>query len=188
MSERREELRAIEAILMVIDQPVEATMLAQVLEIKPQEVEELLEELIAEYDQDDRGWVLQKVAGGYRIQSHPDLAPSIESFILQGQTARLSAAALETLAIVAYKQPVSRVQVSAIRGVNVESVMNTLLQRGYIQEVGQDSGPGQAILYGTTNSFLEKLGIDTIDQLPDVSAFVPGPDVVEALEAGLRPE
>ncbi len=186
--EREEKVRAIEAILMVADQPIPAPTLAQVLECSADEVESLCGQLQNEYEVEERGWVLAQVAGGYRIQSSPDLAGYIETFVLQGQTARLSAAALETLAIIAYKQPLSRVQVSAIRGVNVESVMNTLLQRGYIQEVGTDSGPGQAILYGTTNLFLEKLGINSLNELPDVSSFVPGPEVVEALETTLRPE
>ena len=117
---------------------------------RPARVEELCAELAAAYEADDRGFVLARVAGGYRFQSHPDLAPYVERFVLEGQSARLSAAALETLAIVAYKQPVSRAQVAAIRGVNVDGVMRTLQQRGYIEEVGRDPGPGQAVLYGTT--------------------------------------
>ena len=105
--------------------------------------------------------MLVRVAGGYRFQSHPDLAPYVERFVLEGQSARLSAAALETLAIVAYKQPVSRAQIAAIRGVNVDGVMRTLQQRGYIEEVARDPGPGQAVLYGTTRLFLERLGLDS---------------------------
>src|SRR5438270_5816901 len=110
--------RAIEAILMVAEEPVEPQLLAQLLEISPQRVEELCGELAAAYENDDSGFVLVRVAGGYRFQSHPDLAPYVERFVLEGQSSRLTAAALETLAIVAYKQPVSRAQVSAIRGVN----------------------------------------------------------------------
>ena len=106
--------------------------------------------------------------------------------MLEGQSARLSAAALETLAIVAYKQPLSRAQVAAIRGVDVDSVMRTLQQRGYIEEVARDPGPGQAVLFGTTRQFLEKLGLDSLEQLPPLGDFVPGPEMVEALEAGLR--
>jgi segregation and condensation protein B len=128
-----------------------------------------------------------RVAGGYRYQSAPDMAPYVERFVTEGQTARLSAAALETLSIVAYKQPVSRAQVSAIRGVNVDGVMRTLQQRGYIDEVGRDPGPGQAVLYGTTSLFLEKLGLDSLSELPPLGEFVPGAEVVEALEHGLRP-
>ena len=184
----QEELRAIEAILMVADEPVEPGLLAQLLEVTPARVEEWCAELAAAYEADDRGFVLVRVAGGFRFQSHPDLAAYVERFVLEGQTARLSAAALETLAIVAYKQPVSRMQVSAIRGVNVDGVMRTLQQRGYVEEVARDPGPGQAVLYGTTRLFLEKLGLDSLDDLPPLGEFVPGAEVVEALEQGLRPE
>ena len=129
---------------------------------------------------------MERVAGGYRFQSHPDQAPWVERFVVDGQSSRLTAAALETLAIVAYKQPVSRAQLSAIRGVDVETVVRTLQQRGYIGEVTRDSGPGNAILYGTTREFLERMGLDDIGQLPPLGEFVPGPEVVEALERGLR--
>src|SRR5947209_4061723 len=174
-----EERRAIEAILMVADEPIEVALLAQLLEITAARVEELCDELAASYELEDRGFVLRRVAGGYRFQSHPDLAAYVERFVLEGQSARLSGAALETLAIVAYKQPVSRAQVSSIRGVDVDSVIRTLQQRGYIEEVGRDPGPGQALLYGTTRSFLEKLGVDSLGDLPPIGDFVPGADVVE---------
>jgi len=179
--------RAIEAVVMVAEMPVEPQLLAQLLEIPVARVGELCEELAAEYDASDRGFALVQVAGGWRFQSHPDLAPYVERFVLEGQSARLSGAALETLAIVAYKQPVSRAQVAAIRGVNVDGVMRTLHQRGFIAEVGKDPGPGQAVLFGTTALFLERLGINALDQLPQLSDFVPGADMVEALEVGLRP-
>jgi segregation and condensation protein B len=178
--------RAIEAILMVADTPIEPHLLAQLLEVAPARIEELCEELAAGYDESGRGFVLVRVAGGYRFQSHPDLAPYVERFVLEGQSARLSAAALETLAIVAYKQPVSRAQVAAIRGVNADGVLRTLLQRGYVAEVARDPGPGQAVLYGTTTVFLERLGLDRIEQLPALADFVPGPEIMEALEHGLR--
>ena len=178
--------RAVEAILMVAEEPVEPQLLGQLLELSPARVEELCAQLAAAYETDDRGFVLVRVAGGYRFQSHPDLAPYVERFVLEGQSARLSAAALETLAIVAYKQPASRAQVSAIRGVNADAVMRTLQVRGYIEEVGRDPGPGQAILYGTSRLFLEKLGLDSLDGLPSLGDFVPAPDMVEALEQGLR--
>jgi segregation and condensation protein B len=181
-----EEQRAIEAILMVADEPVEPGLLAQLLEISPVRVEELCAGLTAAYDDEDRGFVLVRVAGGYRFQSHSDLAAYVERFVLEGQSGRLSAAALETLAIVAYKQPVSRAQVAAIRGVNVDGVMRTLQHRGYVEEVARDPGPGQAVLYGTSRSFLEKLGLDSIDQLPPLGDFVPGAEIMEALEQTLR--
>ena len=184
----QEELRAIEAILMVAEEPIEPGLLAQLLECTPARVDEMCNELAGSYEADDRGFVLVRVAGGYRFQSHPDLAPYVERFVLEGQSARLSAAALETLAIVAYKQPVSRMQVSAIRGVNVDGVLRTLQQRSYIEEVARDPGPGQAVLYGTTPLFLEKLGIDSVDDLPPLGQFVPGAEVVEALEHSLRPD
>jgi segregation and condensation protein B len=181
-----EEARAIEAILMVADEPIPPGILAQLLEVPPARVEEICDQLAAAYDAEDRGFVLVRVAGGYRFQSHPDLAPYIERFVLDGQSARMSAAAMETLAIVAYKQPVSRAQVAAIRGVNVDGVMRTLQQRGYIADVARDPGPGQPVLYGTTPSFLEKLGLDSIDDLPPLGDFVPAAAVMEALEQSLR--
>src|SRR5438874_9600071 len=181
-----EAVRAIEAILMVAEEPVEPQLLAQLLEVSPAKVEELCATLAATYEGDERGFVLARVAGGYRFQTAPELAPYVERFVLEGQSARLSAAALETLAIVAYKQPLSRAQVAAIRGVNVDGVMRTLQQRGYIEEVARDPGPGQAVLFGTTRMFLEKLGLDSLDDLPPLGEFVPGADAVEALEAGLR--
>jgi segregation and condensation protein B len=183
----QETRRAIEAVLMVAEMPVESQLLAQLLEIPVAKVGELCEELAAEYEGSDRGFSLVQVAGGWRYQSHADLVPYVERFVLEGQSAKLSGAALETLAIVAYKQPVSRAQVAAIRGVDVDGVMRTLQQRGFIAEVARDPGPGQAVLFGTTALFLERLGINGLDQLPPLSDFVPGADVVEHLEAGLRP-
>jgi segregation and condensation protein B len=178
--------RAVEAILMVADQPIEAQLLAQVTETAQEELDALLAELAADYESQARGFVLVQVAGGWRFQSHPDLSPYVERFVLEGQSARLSAAALETLAIVAYKQPISRAQISAIRGVNVDGVVRTLEHRGYIGEVGRDMGPGQPVLFGTTELFLERLGLNSLDDLPPIADFVPGPEVVEALELGLR--
>ncbi len=179
--------RAIEAILMVTESPIEPNVLAQLLEVPVGTVVSLCDELASEYREGQRGFVLARVAGGYRFQSHPDMAAYIERFVLEGQSARLSAAALETLAIVAYKQPVSRAQVASIRGVSADGVLKTLVQKGYIAEVGRDSGPGQAVLYGTTTLLLEKLGLDKIEDLPALGDFVPGPEVMEALEQGLRP-
>jgi segregation and condensation protein B len=180
--------RALEAILMVAEEPVGSQLLGQLLELAPAAVEALCGALAAEYEREGRGFELARVAGGYRFQSHPDQAAYVERFVLEGQTSRLSAAALETLAIIAYKQPIGRAQLAAIRGVNVDGVARTLQQRGYIDEVGRDPGPGQAVLYGTTASFLEKLGLDTLADLPPLGQFVPGAEVVEQLEQGLRPE
>jgi len=186
VSERTDLHRALEAIVLVADEPVPSNLLAQLLEISVTRVDELCAELAASYEEAGHGFVLARVAGGYRFQTAPDLSPYVERFVLEGQSARLSAAALETLAIVAYKQPLSRAQVAAIRGVDVDSVMRTLQQRGYVEEVARDPGPGQAVLFGTTRMFLEKLGLDSLDQLPPLGDFVPGPETVEALEAGLR--
>lgn len=178
--------RALEAIIMVATDPVPTQMLAQLLEVGTDRVEAACEALAAEYEAQGRGFSLVRVAGGHRFQSHPDAAAYVERYVTEGQSARLSAAALETLAIVAYKQPLSRAQVAAIRGVNVDGVMRTLAHRGLIAEVARDPGPGQAILFGTTPLFLERLGLDSLDDLPPIAAFVPGADVVEALEHGLR--
>ena len=178
--------RALEAILLVADEPADPKLLAQLLEVAPARVDELCADLASRYDAAGHGFVLTKVAGGWRYQTHPDLAAYVERFALEGQSARLSAAALETLAIIAYKQPLSRAQIGAIRGVNVDGVIRTLQQRGYIEEVARDPGPGQAVLFGTTTLFLEKLGLASLDDLPALGDFVPGPEVVEALEHGLR--
>jgi segregation and condensation protein B len=179
-------VRAIEAIVLVATEPVEPSMLAQLLEQPVQVVEELCARLAAAYDEAGHGFQLVRIAGGYRYQTHPDVAPYVERFILDGQRARLSGAALETLAIVAYKQPISRAQIASIRGVDPDAVLRTLQMRGYIDQIGRDPGPGQAVLWGTTGQFLEKLGLDSVNDLPPLAGFVPGAEVVEALEHGLR--
>lgn len=178
--------RAIEAVLMASQEPVEPQMLAQLIELPVEVITELCETLAADYESEERGFVLARIAGGYRFQTHPDLAPYVERFVLEGKHARLSGASLETLAIVAYKQPVSRAQIAAIRGVDVDSVVHTLAERGYIAEVSRDPGPGQALLYGTTQLFLERLGIDSTADLPPLADFVPGPEMVESLERNMR--
>ena len=178
--------RAIEAVVLAATEPVEPRFLAELVELPVAKVEGLCAELTREYEEQGRGFVLARVAGGYRFQTHPDLAPYVERFVLEGQHVRLSGPALETLAIVAYKQPISRGQISAIRGVNVETTLNTLVARGYIAEVDRDPGPGLAVLYGTTTLFLERLGLNSLDDLPPLGNFVPDASVVEALERGLR--
>lgn len=179
-------MAAIEAVLMVAERPIESRLLAQLVDTGIESVEAACALLDQQYRDSGRGFVLARVAGGYRYQSHPEQAAYVERFVLEGQTSRLSAAALETLAIVAYKQPISRAQVAAIRGVSVDAVIRTLNQRGYIAEVSRDPGPGQAVMYGTTALFLERLNIDSIVDLPELGDFVPSTDVVEALENGLR--
>ena len=178
--------RAIEAVVLAVTESIEPGVLAQLVELPVTRVDEICAELAAEYEAEGRGFVLARVAGGYRFQTHPDLAPYVERFVLDAQHARLSAPSLETLAIIAYKQPISRGQISAIRGVNVEATVNTLLQRGYVQEVGRDPGPGNAVLYGTTTEFLERLGLHSLADLPPLGDFVPDASVVEALERGLH--
>ena len=177
---------ALEAILMVAEEPLPPALLAKLVGAPINEVEEICENLAAEYVADGRGFILARVAGGYRFQTATEQAPYVERFVLDGQSARLSAAALETLAVIAYKQPVSRNQIASIRGVNVDAVMRTLQQRGYVDEVARDPGPGQAVLYGTTPTFLERLGIDSVEDLPPLGEFFPEADVVEALKRGLR--
>jgi segregation and condensation protein B len=181
-----ETVRAIEAIVMVAVEPVAPDLLAQLLEQPTAVIERLCSQLSAAYDEAGHGFQMVKVAGGYRYQSHAELAPYVERFLLDGQRARMSGAALETLAIVAYKQPLSRAQIASIRGVDPDGVLRTLQARGYVTEVARDPGPGQAIMYGTTATFLEKLGLNSLSDLPPIAEFVPGADVVEALEYGLR--
>ena len=181
-----ETVRAIEAIVMVSMEPVPNETLAQLLEQPTAVVEQLCLQLADAYDEAGHGFQLVKVAGGWRYQTHADLSPYVERFLLDGQRARMSGAALETLAIIAYKQPLSRAQIASIRGVDPDGVIRTLQARGYVEEKGRDTGPGQAILFGTTPLFLEKLGLNALSDLPPIAEFVPGADVVEALEQGLR--
>ena len=174
---------------MVAEEPVEPQLLAQLLEVlRRSGSRSCAPSCRPRTSASERGFVLVRVAGGYRFQSHPDLAAYVERFVLEGQSARLSAAALETLAIVAYKQPVSRAQVAAIRGVNVDGVMRTLQQRGYIDEVARDPGPGLAVLFGTTPP-VPRAARPRLARRPAAAGRVrPRRRVVEALEHGLRPD
>jgi segregation and condensation protein B len=176
--------RAIEAVLMAATEPVEPHILAQLVERPVAEVEGLCALLAAECA--GRGFVLARVAGGYRFQTHPDLAPYVERYVLEGRHTRLSSAALETLAVIAYKQPVTRSQLSAVRGVDVDGVVRSLLERGYIEELGREDGPGHPVRYGTTRLFLERLGLDSLEKLPPLADLVPSAEAVEDLEARLR--
>ncbi|MHB8244937.1 MAG: SMC-Scp complex subunit ScpB [Acidimicrobiales bacterium] len=179
---------AIEAVLTVATEPVSPGLLAELLELPVDTVERLCSQLSAEYERDGRGFCLVRVAGGYRFQSAEEYAGYIERFVLDGAPHKLSAAALETLAVVAYKQPVSRAQISAIRGVNADGVLRLLTARGYVHEVGRDPGPGQPVLFGTTRLFLERLGLDSLADLPPLVEFVPPASTVEMLEQALRPD
>jgi len=182
----REHRRAIEAILLVAHEPVSPDLIAQLIERPLDEVIDSIERLRDEYRREGRGFEIGEVAGGYRFQTVADVAPWVERFVLSEQRARLSGAALETLAIVAYKQPISRAQVASIRGVDPDGVLRSLAARGYIAEVGRDPGPGQAVMWGTTQTFLERLGLPSLDHLPPIAEFIPSADVVETLETGLR--
>jgi segregation and condensation protein B len=163
---------ALEAVLMVADQPLDAVSLATVLGYPVEQVTAALEGLAAEYAEQGRGFDLRNVAGGWRYYTREEFAPVVEAFVLDGQQARLTQAALETLAVVAYRQPVSRARVSAIRGVNVDGVMRTLLTRGLVEEAGQDHSSG-ANLYRTTSYFLERIGVTSLDDLPELAPFLP---------------
>jgi segregation and condensation protein B len=184
--ERPAARRILEALLMVADDPVPARLLAELLEAPLEEVEEHLATLAAEYRADERGFRLVEVAGGWRFESDPVCAPYVERFVAEETPSRLSPAAFETLAIVAYRQPISRAQLAAVRGVNVDSVVRQLTRRGYLAVVGRDEGPGQALLYGTTSLFLEHLGLRSLADLPPLAEMVPSPAGVEALEDRLR--
>ena len=166
-------LRAsLEAILLVADEPVPEVLLAQVLELPRGEVAAGLRALAAEYTADGRGFDLREIAGGWRFYTREDCAPLVERFVRDGQEVRLTQAALETLAVIAYRQPVSRARVSAVRGVNCDGVIRTLVLRGLVEDSGTDPETG-AILYRTTGYFLERLGMASLDELPDLAPFLP---------------
>jgi segregation and condensation protein B len=179
----------IEALLFVAEEPLTAGEIAQLVETSVADVEALLNEIRSELNADpNRGVILKAVAGGWRLYTDPDLRPYLERFAASERAARLSSAALETLAVVAYQQPVSRGQVSEVRGVDSERALQTLERRGLVFEVGRAPGPGQAVLYGTTELFLEKLGVDSLSELPPLADHVPPADIVDALERPFRPE
>ena len=163
---------ALEAVLMVADQPLEVTAIAAVLGYPTNEVADALHTLAAQYVADGRGFELRDIAGGWRFYTRAEFASVVEAFLLEGQQARLTQAALETLAVVAYRQPVSRARVSAIRGVNVDGVMRTLLNRGLVEDAGTDHETG-AHLYRTSSYFLERIGIGSLDELPELAPFMP---------------
>ncbi|HVQ87659.1 MAG TPA: SMC-Scp complex subunit ScpB [Actinomycetes bacterium] len=170
---------AIEAILMVVDEPVSAVMLAQVLQRPQGEVETEVQRLAQEYVDTGRGFELRNVAGGWRYYTAAAYADAVERFVLDGQQARLTQASLETLAVVAYRQPVSRARISAVRGVNVDGVMRTLLARGLVEECGSEAETG-AHLYQTTHYFLERLGVASLDDLPELAPYLPDLETLEA--------
>ena len=170
---------SLEAVLMVADQPLDAVTLATAVGYPVEEVVSELQLLAEDYDEQGRGFELRNVAGGWRYYTREEFAAVVEGFVLEGQQARLTQAALETLAVVAYRQPVSRSRVSAVRGVNCDGVMRTLLQRGLVQEAGTEPETG-AILYRTTNYFLERMGLRGLDELPELAPFLPEAEAIEA--------
>jgi segregation and condensation protein B len=176
---------ALEAVLMVADEPIPAVRLATVLALPTDQVERHLAALAAEYRGADggrpRGFDLREVSGGWRIYSAPVYADVVGRFVTDGQTARLTQAALETLAVIAYRQPVTRGQVSAVRGVNVDGVVRTLAARGLVAEVGTEPSSG-AVLYGTTGYFLERMGLGSLDDLPPLAPYLPDMDSFDGVD------
>ena len=172
MTDRGELLRALEALLFVSDEPVASVVLAQALDVDRREIDGLCEELGRLYEERNAGIVIRTIAGGWRLSTHPDAAPFVEQYVLTSRHARLTKAALETLSIVAYKQPVTRHQISAIRGVNSDGVLHALVDRSLIVEVGREEGPGRPMLYGTTPEFLERLGLPSLSALPTLAPLL----------------
>jgi segregation and condensation protein B len=164
--------RALEALLFVSDEPLTTSVLGQALEMDRRGVEELCDRLAKELDDRGAGVVLRNVAGGWRLFTHPDTAPEVERFVLSSRQARLTKAALETLAIVAYKQPVTRHQVSSIRGVNSDGVLRALQDKGLVEEAGREETPGRPVLFATTPAFLERLGLPTLAALPSLAPLL----------------
>lgn len=186
--ESTETRRIIEAILLLADEPIPVSDLALLLEMPASEIQAELAALRDSFDSRGSGIVLLQVAGGWRLATHPSAAPFLERFVAEHRHARLTQAALETLAIIAYRQPISRAQLAEIRGgVSSDSVIRTLLTRGLIEEVGRDPGPGTAILYGTSSEFLERLGLNSLADMPALVDFMPSSEAVERMETGLGP-
>lgn len=165
--------QGLEALLFLAEEPIEVRTLAEVLEVDEDEVEGALLELAATYEREERGLTIRRAAGGWRMYTAEAAHPAVERYVLAGRSGRLTQAALETLAVVAYKQPISRQDISEIRGVNADGAVRSLVARGYVEEVGRDEGPGQAVLYGTTTLLLERLGLDELSQLPPLTDFLP---------------
>ncbi|MCW2538560.1 MAG: Condensin subunit ScpB [Frankiales bacterium] len=172
---------ALEALLFVADGPLELSQLAAAVQCPADEVAEALAVITADLDERATGWQLRPAATGFRLYTRDQYAPIIESFLLEGQRSKLSQAALETLAVVAYRQPVTRARISAIRGVNVDGVVRTLLARALITEVGTDPETGGG-LYRTTPTFLEKMGISSVEELPSLAPFLPELDTLDTDE------
>ncbi|MEX0992011.1 MAG: SMC-Scp complex subunit ScpB [Actinomycetota bacterium] len=176
--------RALEAILFVSDEPLAATVLAQALDVDRRAAEQMLDELSARLEERGSGLVLRNVAGGWQLFTHADAQSFVERFVLSSRHTRLTKASLETLAIVAYKQPVTRHQIAAIRGVNSDGVLKSLMDRGLLTEVGREEVPGRPVLYGTTPEFLQRLGVPSLTALPSLAPLLDAVDGDEESEAG----
>jgi len=181
------ERKIAEAILLVADEPVPSNLIAEVLERSAAEVQEMLEDLARSYISEARGFVLRESGSGWRLYTSPDCAPWLERFVLGHRRGRLSGAALEVLAIVAYKQPVSRAEIAEIRGVDSDRVVKTLLARELIVETGRDSSPGAPVLFSVSDSFLERMGLRSVADLPPLVSFMPDAEALADMEAKLSP-
>jgi segregation and condensation protein B len=179
--------KIVEAILFLADDPIPARQIGEVLERPRTAVEAVLRDLAAEYERDDRGFVLRETAGGWRLYTNPDCHPWLERFAKGHTPARLTGAALEVLAIIAYRGPLSRAQIAEIRGVDSDGVVRTLSARRLIEETGRDSGPGTPVLFGVSRDFLEGMGLRSLDDLPSLKDFMPDAEAVEEMEAKLSP-
>ena len=179
--------KIVESILLLADEPVPARLIGEVLETPKAEVQALLEELAGSYATEGRGFVLREVAGGWRLYTDPECGPWLERFVTSHSHGRLTGAALEVLAIVAYRQPISRAQIAEIRGVDSDGVVKTLTMRGLIAEIGRDEGPGAPALFAVSDEFLERMGLRSVEDLPPLAGFMPDSEAVEDMEAKLSP-
>jgi segregation and condensation protein B len=179
--------KVIESILLLADEPVPARVMGEVLERPIGEVEEVLAALSRELEAGDRGWALREVAGGWRLYTDLECAPWLERFVGRHSRGRMTGPALEVLAIIAYRGPLSRAQIAEIRGIDSDGVVRTLEQRGLIHDVGRDSGPGAPVLFAVSDEFLEKMGLRSLEDLPPLRDFMPDTEAVEEMEARLSP-
>jgi len=186
VSGRAELLRDLEALLFVSDEPVAPVVLAQALDVDRADAESLCEELARAYEERGAGIALRNVAGGWRLTTGPESAPAVERYVLASRHARLTKAALETLAIIAYKQPVTRHQISSIRGVSSDGVLRALIDRALVAAVGREEGPGRPMLYGTTPEFLERLGLGSLASLPPLAPLLGATDETDVGSADVE--
>lgn len=181
------ERKIVESILLLADEPVPTSLIGEVLEVSKVRVQEMLEALASAYVEQDRGFLLRETAAGWRFYTHPDSDPWLERFVTSHTNTRLTGAALEVLAIVAYRQPISRAQIGEIRGVDSDGVVKTLEQRGLLVEAGRDPGPGTPVMFTVSPEFLERMGLRSTDELPPLAEFMPDAEAVEDMEAKLSP-